>query len=73
MSSTSLPVDKYLYLCGRVEGMKIEASDIAGAIVALYDKYCEELVSNEMLGRGNYTDEDFKDLRQFIEFIRNNH
>jgi hypothetical protein len=50
----------------------MEKERVKKILVELYNEFQSALIEAEKKGRGNYTDEDFDSLSQFITYIHNN-
>lgn len=50
----------------------MEIEKVKKILVELYNDFQSALIEAGQKGKGNYTDEDFDSLTQFITFIRNN-
>jgi len=50
----------------------MEKERVKKILVELYNEFQKSLIEAEKKGKGNYTDEDFDSLTQFMTFIHNN-
>jgi hypothetical protein len=50
----------------------MEKERVKKILVELYNEFQNALIEAEKKGKGNYTDQDFDSLTQFITFIHNN-
>jgi hypothetical protein len=50
----------------------MEKERVKTILVELYNEFQKALIDKENKGKGNYTDEDFDSLTQFMTFIHNN-
>ncbi|MFA5652450.1 MAG: hypothetical protein WC933_03745 [Candidatus Paceibacterota bacterium] len=50
----------------------MEKERVKKILVELYNEFQNALIEAEKKGKGNYTDQDFDSLTQFMTFIHNN-